>query len=110
MPKPSVFDRTVSSLRQSDLASQAPIGTTNGIAITAGDIRGGTLVAVSPGVYRVALGDPNSDDPRYVEKAGGGYWTLDVGALVKARAEADAAQPGKLPQLGVGRYQYRLGR
>jgi hypothetical protein len=63
----------------SDLFSfQPPLGSSNGIAISASQIQQGHLVAVAPGRYRVALGDPASDNPRYVMNKEGGFWLLDV--------------------------------
>ncbi|MBV2183791.1 MAG: hypothetical protein KUL88_04515 [Rhizobium sp.] len=46
-----------------------------------GDIRRGTLIADGDGLYRVALGDPLSDDPRYLATPDGRYWRLDIRAL-----------------------------
>lgn len=46
-----------------------------------GDIRGATLIADGDGLYRVALGDPLSDDPRFLATPDGRYWRLDIRAL-----------------------------
>jgi hypothetical protein len=71
----------LSSLRDEDLGKMPPIQTANGVAVTAGDIRQGYLVAVGDGRYRIALGDPDGFDPRYVMGATGSFWELDVKQL-----------------------------
>lgn len=45
------------------------------------EIRRATLIADGDGLYRVALGDPLSDDPRYLATPDGRYWRLDIRAL-----------------------------
>jgi hypothetical protein len=68
-------------LRESDLAFLPKIASANGVPIRAADLRGARLVTVGDGLYRVALGDPQSFDPQYVAAQGGGFWTLDLKTL-----------------------------
>ncbi len=57
------------------------IASNSGFPITASDLRGANLVSVGDGIYRVALGDPAGDEPRYLTNSRGTYWTLDIRAL-----------------------------
>lgn len=68
-------------LRDEDLKKLPPIQTGNGILVTSGQIRGGQLVSVGDGQYRVALGDPDSFDPQWLMNAAGDYWVLDFDQL-----------------------------
>ena len=43
---------------------------------------------VAPNKYRVALGDPASEDPRYVMGEDNSFWILDVGLLPNANPRA----------------------
>ncbi|WAC26343.1 hypothetical protein [Ancylobacter sp. SL191] len=52
--------------------------------LTAEKVRAARLVAVAPGQYRVALGDPDSDDPRWIRDASGLDFILDLQALEPA--------------------------
>lgn len=66
------FDQVVGAIRDEDL----PKG-----VVTAAELQDARLLSIGPGRYRVALGDPDSDDPQYVTGADGRYWTLDLNAL-----------------------------
>lgn len=70
-----------------DLSSLTAIGSANRYAITADDIADGHLVAIdAAGHYRVALGDPMSDAPRWVASADGSPWILDLNAVIAAQS------------------------
>jgi len=73
------------------LLFQAPIGTANGIPITIDQLRRGQLVRVGPERYRVALGDIEAGDPKFVPAADGGYWELDVGMLSRTHRRGSDA-------------------
>lgn len=79
-------EELIQSLTAADLEQLAPIASSNGIAITAGDLRNARLVTIGDGLYRVALGDPDGFDPRYVAGTDGGFWVLDLKQLETARA------------------------
>lgn len=68
-------------LRDEDLKKLPPIQTGNGVLVSSGQIRGGKLVSVGDGQYRVALGDPDSFDPQWLMGANGDYWVLDFDRL-----------------------------
>jgi hypothetical protein len=65
----------------STLQAQMPFGSSNGIPITTAEIAAAKLVAAAPNRYRVALGDPASQTPRYIMAEGGGFWEIDVSKL-----------------------------
>ena len=44
------------------------------------------LVTVGPGVYRLALGDPDSDDPRYLMRSEGEAYELNLDRVREAIA------------------------
>ncbi|TRL39889.1 hypothetical protein FNA46_07785 [Rhizobium straminoryzae] len=50
-------------------------------------IRGANLVSDGDGLYRVSLGDPLSEDPKYLVRPDGTYWRLDIRALEAIAAE-----------------------
>jgi hypothetical protein len=54
------------------------------------DIRNATLISDGDGTYRVAIGDPLSDDPQFLVTPGGEFWRLDIRAL----EEISRANPG----------------
>lgn len=87
----------VTALRPSDLAFLPPIVSANGVPVTAADLRGAQLVTVGNGLYRVALGDPQSADPRFVMGADGGYWTLDLGTIEQLHGLPEFTRPGASP-------------
>ncbi|TCD15500.1 hypothetical protein E0D97_06235 [Oricola cellulosilytica] len=91
----------VGSISEDDLAAQMPIGTANGVPITAAQIRGGVLVNTGPGRYRVALGDPYSGDPRFVPAAAGGYFELDVSLIAPRQPSRPFGRRLDLLQEGV---------
>lgn len=93
------------TLRDSDLGFLPKIASANGVPITAADLRQAHLVTVGDGLYRVALGDPQSFDPQYVAAQGGGFWTLDMKTLQSlhglsefnpASLSPQGADPGQL--------------
>jgi len=69
------FSQVIDAIRDEDL----PAG-----VLTARELAGARLLAVGPGRYRVALGDPDGDDPQYVTAPDGRFWTLDLNALEPA--------------------------
>lgn len=62
-----------------------PAASGNGIALTARQLRRGQLVTAGDGVYRVALGDPQSDNPQWVATPDGRFWEVDIRALARIR-------------------------
>lgn len=74
----------LSGLTDKQLEALPPIATANGVKITASALRSGNLITIGDGLYRVALGDPNGWDPRYVLGEDGKFWTLDLRQLEKA--------------------------
>lgn len=81
-------------LSRDDLIFQAPLGTANGVAIAPEQLRGGQLVRVGPDRYRVALGDIEAGDPKFVPGAEGGYWEIDISMLAKTRSRRSAWRGG----------------
>lgn len=77
----SDIEMSLQSLTDDDLAQLPPIGNPTGVPVKARDLRNAKLVAVGIGRYRVALGDPRSDSPRYVAMPAGGFWELDLATL-----------------------------
>lgn len=71
------------------LADLPPIKTFNGFKVHAADVATGKLVPDGMGRYRVALGDPASEDPRYLMGENGGFWILDATRLKPSFSEAD---------------------
>lgn len=65
------FSDVIDAVRDEDL----------GGVLTARELQGARLLAVGPGRYRVALGDPEGDDPQYVTAPDGRFWTLNLNAL-----------------------------
>lgn len=91
MPADELQD-VLDGLTADDLAAQPPIFAQNGIPVTPRQIRNGRLVMTTPGRYRVALGDVEAGDPRYVASTDGGYFELDIGALRRTVRVRDEAQ------------------
>ena len=88
------------------LARLPPIGTANGVAITARQMQGARLVSAGNGRWRVALGDPRGQDPRYLTTPAGDFWTLGYEALKAAVPEEvddvlPAASVPTLPESGA---------
>lgn len=65
-------------LDEDQLALLPPIASANGIPVSASQIRRGRLITAGDGLYRVALGDPDSQDPQYLATPGGRFWLLDI--------------------------------
>jgi GH24 family phage-related lysozyme (muramidase) len=76
-------------LTSAQLKALPPIFSSNDYPITADRIRQGALVSAGDGLYRVALGDPTGDEPRYLVRDDGTPWVLDIRKL----QEASAAEP-----------------
>lgn len=77
-----------------------PVGTANGIAVDASQIRRGVLVSAGDGLYRVALGDPSGDDPRFLITPDGRPWTLDIRALDSLSRDPAVSRIGGFNPLG----------
>lgn len=75
------FPDVIGALRDEDLARlPVPPRTADGTPYRARDIRGAVPVAVRGG-YRFALGDPASEDPRWIQGADGRPFVLDIEAM-----------------------------
>lgn len=97
----------LNSLVESDVARLPPIAPVTGYPVTAAQLRNAKLVATSLGTYWVALGNPRSDNPRYLARPDGEMWTLtieDLLALTKGRAllDDDAERLINSPVIGLG--------
>lgn len=68
------------------LARLPPIDSRNGVALTARQIRRGRLVTAGDGVYRVALGDPESGNPQWLATPDGRFWEIDIRELARIEA------------------------
>lgn len=90
MPAEKV-QQILDTLSDEDLGALPPIATANGIDVRARDLRRAQLVTIGDGLYRLALGDPDSFDPQFVMDATGGFWTLDLEAVQAARASRPAS-------------------
>lgn len=82
-----------------DLQALDPAWAPNTIGFDARDVRGGRLVAMGDGIYAVALGDPDSDDPMYMPAPDGAPWLLDLRMLrrMQDRRGATGFDPASLP-------------
>jgi hypothetical protein len=78
------FQDVIGKITDADLALM-PISpqAADGRAYTAKDIRNATPVA-GPGGYRFAIGDPESDDPKWIQGADGKPFTLDLDRMEPA--------------------------
>ncbi|MDZ7822596.1 MAG: hypothetical protein U5K75_00155 [Ahrensia sp.] len=83
------IDELLESLTGDDLATFGAVAE-GGAAYATRDIRRAVPVAVDGG-YAFALGDPSSNNPRFLRKQGGGVFRLD---LVGNRAFFEARVPG----------------
>ena len=63
------------------MARLPPMANLNGFAVTPDELALGHPVAVGPGRYRLALGDPASAEPAYVMAPDGGFWEFDIARL-----------------------------
>lgn len=79
--------RLVEGITDEQLKLLPPIASSSGYPITPSQIRSAQLVSAGDGLYRVALGDPLGEEPRYLTKDDGTYWTLDIRALQQAATE-----------------------
>lgn len=75
----------IRNISESDLASQMATGSINGVPISVRQMQRAVPVNVGQGLYRLALGDPYSEDPRYVPALDGGYFVLDASRLAETR-------------------------
>ena len=73
--------RLLAGLTAAQLEKLPPIDSSNEFKIPIDKIRQAKLVSVGDGLYRVALNDPLSDDPKYLRAAGGTFWTLNIRQL-----------------------------
>lgn len=90
-------------LTDRQLAAMPPIRSTSGYAVTASEIsRRGSLVSAGDGLYLVAMGDPDSDAPRWLTGEDGQPWRLDIRALAQA--------PGSLQEALRDEARKLLGR
>jgi len=90
----------LSALSADDMALQQPTDSANFVPVSLEQIRAGTLVRVGNGRYRVATGEMATGDPKYVARAGGGYFELDF-ALLKRSQTARGASTYR-PPIGRG--------
>lgn len=82
-------EQTLATINADDLGKLPAIVTANGVPIRPNRLRDARLVAIGGNRYRVALGDPASDAPRYV-MGEDGYWTLDLVQLRKLQENRNA--------------------
>lgn len=73
--------RLLAGLTSAQMEKLPPIDSSNEFKIPIEKIRQAKLVSVGDGLYRVALNDPLSDDPKYLRAAGGTFWTLNIRQL-----------------------------
>ena len=73
--------RLLAGLTPAQMEKLPPIDSSNEYKIPIEKIRQAKLVSVGDGLYRVALNDPLSDDPKYLRAAGGTFWTLNIRQL-----------------------------
>lgn len=104
MPAASV-EKLLHSIEDGDLPLLPAIAAGNGVEVRARDLRKAFLVATGDGRYRVALGEPNSFEPKFLESAGGGFWELDLRQLLSIRDATNAAGTAR-PQ---GLWTYGMG-
>lgn len=76
--KADSFGQVIGAIKDEDLSKMAisPM-TADGRAYTAADIKSAVAIAVKGG-YRFALGDPTSDDPKFIRGADGRPFVLDL--------------------------------
>ncbi|MDW5313725.1 transglycosylase SLT domain-containing protein [Rhizobium sp. PL01] len=79
--------RLVETITDDQLKLLPPIQSTTGYPVTSRQLRRSQLVSTGDGMYRVALGDPMGEEPRYLTRPDGAYWTLDIRALQRAAIE-----------------------
>lgn len=82
MPRRALVDM-MADLSDEDIAHlQEPVSAGD-VPLTAALLRRARLVAIGDGLYRLALGVPGSEDPRYVMAGPGEFWTLDARRLME---------------------------
>lgn len=97
MPKDRV-EALVYGMTSDQLKMLPPLGTFNGVPIDPDRIKGGYLVTVGDGLYRVTMNDPDSAEPDYLISPDGRPWVLDIRALEKAGKQGKADTFGYMPQ------------
>jgi len=75
------FERMLLNLDEADVARMPPIASIEGYPVTADQLALGHPVAIGPGRYRMALGDPQGSDPQFVMNPDGGFWEFNVADL-----------------------------
>lgn len=76
----SDLEAIIKGIADRDLSALPPIRSANAVPVRAADLQGARLVAVRDGIYRVAIGDPATGDPRFV-MSGDDFWLLDARQL-----------------------------
>lgn len=97
--------RLLGQIQDQDLARLPPIGSQGSLKVSAGSVRGGHLVAIGDGKYRVAIGDPGSLNPQFLQGRDGGFWELDLDQLdaaIKARPVPVSPQSPKRAGMPTG--------
>lgn len=74
-------EKYLQAIAEDDLPLLPPIKTANGVDVRARDLHGAFLVATGDGRYRVALGDPDGFEPKFLQGANGDFWELDLRQL-----------------------------
>lgn len=74
-------DELLGGLTAKQLERLSPLGSINGVPVSASQIRDGYLVSVGDGLYRVTTNDPQGDDPAYLIAPDGKPWLLDIRQL-----------------------------
>lgn len=107
LPADSLQDMLL-DLSNDDLLFQEGVGSVNGVPVKLEQLRRGRLVLTSAkdGRYRIALGDMEGGDPRYVTTPTGGVFELDARML----ARSQAGRPQETPGMRRRRTIYESGR
>lgn len=74
-------ERLISNLSDEHLTFLPPLGSMSGYRVTAADVRKAYVVSVGNGIFRFAMNDPQSPEPRWLGKPNGTAWELDIQAL-----------------------------
>lgn len=101
MPAAKV-EQLLQDLTDEELRQLPPISTANGVDVRAQDLHGAFLVATGDGRYRVALGDPDGFDPRFLQAKDGSFWELDLRQLRNLQAAISPRRPASLWTYGMG--------
>lgn len=78
----------IDTLSDADLRQLPPMLSIDGLPVRPHQLRNGTFVTVGAGRYRIAMGDPFSDTPKWLLTPSGDYWTLDLDRVAKAQAQS----------------------